>query len=68
MTNADEMLDDYRGRSPRWWAVFVLHNCVIHPLLPVGALASLVGGPGQHLADAIWWLDDHTVPDEGLRG
>lgn len=52
-------------RGFRWWALCLTHNCIAHPLLPVGEVLTGLGLPGA--ADYIWKFHDRTVPegDEG---
>ena len=52
-----------RRHSAAWWGLCLLHNCVIHPLLPLGDLLDLAGC--GRAARGIYWLHDHTFPEGG---
>ena len=47
--------------SARWWALVVVHNAVIHPLLPLAELCAVLGL--RRIAEFVFWAHDRTVPD-----
>lgn len=47
-----------------WWARVVVHNMLVHPLLPFADVAKHYGGrKACAVAGAVYWLHDVTVPD-----
>lgn len=51
--------------SLRDWCWSVIHNCVIHPLLPLATLCTASGIPVLvGIGDAVYRAHDQTVPEE----
>ncbi len=44
------------------WVLSIVHNCIVHPLLPLGELAEAMGA--KKLAAWISKAHDKTVPEE----
>lgn len=45
------------------WFLFVVHNCVVHPMLPVAVILTSSGHPGIRKAgEAVFWAHDVTAP------
>ena len=49
--------------SPRWWALVVIHNALVHPVLPVAEVLSYGGPRCRRVADALYALHDATYPE-----
>lgn len=47
----------------RWWGLCLLHNCIVHPLLPIAEVLDSMGS--KRAAKAVFDLHDRTVPDGG---
>ena len=56
----DEELKAMHTRSAKWWTLCFIHNCAVHPLLPLAdALQTTM------FAKVVYWLHDNTVPKGG---
>lgn len=54
-----------RKYSKRWWLAVVVHNCVIHPMLPLAEALDL--RPSHHaklLSALIYKIHDKSYPEE----
>lgn len=49
-------------KTARRWALSIVHNCVVHPMLPLGELAEVLGA--KRVAGWIFKAHDRTVPEE----
>lgn len=53
----------------RWWLLCVIHNCVIHPWLPladaIDAVSRIILGRPSRLAGALYTAHDRTAPPGG---
>ena len=50
--------------SMKWWGLVVLHNSIIHPILPIAEVLDLI--PSSHtkgLAAKLYALHDATYPE-----
>jgi len=50
-------------RGIRWWTLCVVHNAIVHPILPLAEVLDAMGF--RKIADAVFWVHDNTVPDGG---
>lgn len=50
-------------RGALWWAKCVVHNCLVHPMLPLADLLDTLGE--KRVSKAVFWLHDHTAPTGG---
>lgn len=47
-------------RNATWWIRCVVHNCIIHPMLP---LADALSAAGLHaVPNFVYWLHDSSAP------
>lgn len=47
----------------REWFIFVVHNCAVHPMLPVAVLLTTSERPALRRAgEAVFWAHDVTAP------
>ncbi len=45
------------------WFLFVLHNCAVHPMLPVAVLLTTSDHPTlRKVGEAVFWAHDVTAP------
>lgn len=49
-------------KNARRWAFSIIHNCLVHPMLPLGELAEAMGA--KRVAGWIYKAHDVTVPEE----
>jgi hypothetical protein len=50
-------------RDLQWWVLCVVHNIIVHPLLPAAEVLDVLGF--RRASDFVFWLHDNTVPDGG---
>jgi hypothetical protein len=50
-------------RTTTWWIKCVIHNCVIHPMLPLADALNALGL--RALPHAVYWLHDRSAPVGG---
>ncbi len=50
-------------KDPSWWALCVLHNCVVHPWLPLADAMQAFGF--KRIPAFVFWLHDHSAPPGG---
>lgn len=48
--------------SARWWALVIVHNALVHPVLPFAEALSFGGPRCRRVADALYALHDASVP------
>lgn len=54
-----------RKHGKRWWLAVVVHNCVIHPLLPLAEVLDLGTSARSKLLSAlIFKLHEKSYPEE----
>ncbi len=51
------------NRSPRWWARWVFHNCVAHPLIPIASFLDeyVKTSFTNRIGDVIYRMHDESI-------
>jgi hypothetical protein len=50
--------------SAKWWVAVVVHNCIVHPLLPIGeVLDVLPSRRAKRIAALIFKAHDSSFPE-----